>query len=54
MASKPETIRSRIVKTYDLDEIEKLIKDAKVAHCMLTDPPALGKSVNNLNPLACV
>ncbi|KAJ8722249.1 hypothetical protein PYW08_004651 [Mythimna loreyi] len=39
MASKPEYIRSRIVKTYDLDEIEKLIKDAKVAHCMLTDPP---------------
>lgn len=51
MASKPEFIRSKIVKTYDLDEIEKLIKDAKVAHCMLTDPPAVGKSIDNLKPL---
>uniref|UniRef100_A0A2A4JGB5 VLRF1 domain-containing protein n=1 Tax=Heliothis virescens TaxID=7102 RepID=A0A2A4JGB5_HELVI len=39
MASKTEFVRSRIVKTYDLDEIEKLIQDAKVAHIMLTDPP---------------
>lgn len=45
MASKIEYVRSKIVKTYDTDEIKKLIKDAKVAHCMLTDPPPVGKCI---------
>lgn len=43
MASKSENVRARIVKAYELDEIEKLIKDAKVAHVMLTEAPPLGK-----------
>lgn len=45
MSSKTEVVRSsRIVKAYDLDEVERLIKDVKVAQCMLTEPPAVGES----------
>ncbi|CAB3227208.1 unnamed protein product [Arctia plantaginis] len=42
MSSKTEiSRRSRTVKAYDLDEVERLLKDVKVAQCMLTEPPAV-------------
>ncbi|XP_075978017.1 tRNA endonuclease ANKZF1-like [Anticarsia gemmatalis] len=43
MSSRPETLRngSRIVKAYDLDEVERLLKDVKVAQCMLTEPSVM-------------
>ncbi|KAH9639656.1 hypothetical protein HF086_007333 [Spodoptera exigua] len=54
MASKSENVRARIVKAYELDEIEKLIKDAKVAHVMLTEAPPLVDEASVLTRLSAL
>lgn len=43
MALKTETVKSKTIKVYELDDYEKLIKGVKVASCMLTESHQVGK-----------